>query len=153
MAKQHTSVSLPGGIAGLVHAAQQPVSPSTASSSASSSTTPAAEADGQAAVAPSSGAPSSATTPDRAAKAPTTAAEYRAARAAGQTQWQLFRAMGREYHRTANLGAVYIDRRLKQQLGQLRASSLGLSTSAILSSIVAQFLMEHEADIDQVLHE
>ena len=81
------------------------------------------------------------------------AAEYRAALAQGHTQWELFRAMGREYHRTANLGAVYIDRRLKQQLGRLRASSLGLSTSAILSAIVDQFLMEHEDDIEQVLRQ
>ncbi|MBD9042836.1 MAG: hypothetical protein EGR49_09865 [Prevotella sp.] len=61
--------------------------------------------------------------------------------------------MGREYHRASNLGAVYIDRDLKRQLGQLRASSLGISTSAILSSIVAQFLLEHGDEVERTIHE
>lgn len=146
MAKQHTSVTLPGGLAGLVHAAQQPAAiPDTA---APSQPAPAADAEKQPAT-PAAKPQSAATHP----AVPATAAEYRAALAQGQSQWELFRAMGREYHRSANLGAVYIDRRLKQQLGQLRASSLGLSTSAILSAIVGQFLMEHEDDIEQVLRQ
>ena len=146
MAKQHTSVTLPGGLAGLVHAAQQPAATPTAA--ASSDAAPATDAEQQ----PTAPA---AKPQDKASllTVPTTAAEYRAALAQGHTQWELFRVMGREYHRTANLGAVYIDRRLKQQLGRLRASSLGLSTSAILSAIVDQFLMEHEDDIEQVLRQ
>lgn len=146
MAKQHTSVTLPGGIAGLVHAAQQPAA--TPTTAVSSQDAPATAEEKQSAT-PAEKPKSIATRPT----VPTTAAEYRAALAQGRTQWELFRAMGREYHRTANLGAVYIDRRLKQQLGQLRASSLGLSSSAILSAIVDQFLMEHEDDIEQVLRQ
>lgn len=150
MAKQHTSVTLPGGIAGLVHAAQQPAAAPTVTAAP---TADAASTAPKAAPATDAAQPTTVSEAKSQPTVPATAAEYRAALAQGQSRWELFRAMGREYHRTANLGAVYIDRRLKQHLGRLRASSLGLSTSAILSAIVDQFLMEHEDDIEQVLRQ
>lgn len=139
MAKKNTSVALPGGLAGLVHAAQQQpqAAPTTSERSA---------------VEPASSLQKQAQSP-ASHSGQYTAESYREALAGGKSRWELFCEMGREYHRASNLGVVYIDRDLKRQLGQLRASSLGISTSAILSSIVAQFLLEHGDEVERTIHE
>lgn len=138
MAKKNTSVALPGGLAGLVHAAQQ--QPQAAPTTSEHSTVEPANISSQQVQAADS------------RPGQYTAESYREALAEGKSRWDLFCEMGREYHRASNLGAVYIDRDLKRQLGQLRASSLGISTSAILSSIVAQFLLEHGDEVERVIH-
>ena len=125
MAKKNTSVALPGGLAGLVHAAQQQpqAAPTTSERSA---VEPASSLQKQAqSLASRSGQ--------------YTAESYREALAEGKSRWELFCEIGRED--------------LKRQLGQLRASSLGISTSAILSSIVAQFLLEHGDEVERTIHE
>ena len=45
------------------------------------------------------------------------------------------------------LATVYIDSDLKRVLDGLRASGMGVSTSSLLSSIVASFISEHDAEI------
>ena len=129
MAKKNTSVALPGGLAGLVHAAQQQpqAAPTTSERSA---------------------VESASSLQKQAQSTASHSGQYTA-----ESYRELFCEMGREYHRASNLGAVYIDRDLKRQLGQLRASSLGISTSAIFSSIVAQFLLEHGDEVERTIHE
>ncbi len=132
MTKKNTSVALPGGLAGLVHAAQrQPQADPSPSQAAT--TKPSRQ---------------SASTPERPLPTPPGTPS-----AATDDRWEEFLTLAREYHRASNLGAVYIDRDLKRQLGLLRASSIGVSTSALLSAIVAQFLREHAAEVERSVSE
>lgn len=135
MTKKNTSVVLPGGLAGLVREAQQAptAAPTAATTPKSEPASPQAEA---------SAAPLSSTTEPT--KAPTSVPT---------TGWQQFEERARHYHRASNLGAVYIDRDLKRTLSRLRASSLGVSTSALVSAIVEQFLEDHKQDIARLMGE
>ena len=138
MTKKNTSVVLPGGLAGLVREAQQ--APVAAVNAAKE---PPAEPKEQEAAA--------AEKPQRAPEA--TAETPRQQTAAATDGWQRFEERARHYHRASHLGAVYIDRDLKRTLSRLRASSLGVSTSALVSAIVEQFIEAHKQDIDRLMGE
>lgn len=166
MTAKKTTVTLPGGLAGLVHAAQQ----GGAKAPATAATTPAADSgadttrpdsaqpETQSATTEATAAPSAtAGSPKAAARQPRRAPQeasalaaeaisdddYRRAIAAGESRWQLFEQLARQYHRASGLSAVYIDDDLKRALARLRASGMGVSASAILSAIVRQFLIEN----------
>lgn len=166
MTAKKTTVTLPGGLAGLVHAAQQ----GGAKAPATAATTPAADSGADttrhgsaqpepqsapteakaAATAADSSPKAAGRQPRRAqqeASAPAAAAisddDYRRAISSGETRWQLFEQLARQYHRASGLSAVYIDDDLKRAIARLRASGMGVSASAILSAIVRQFLIEN----------
>lgn len=165
MTAKKTTVTLPGGLAGLVHAAQQ----GGAKAPATAATTPAADS-GADTTRPDSAQPETQSAPTEATAAPSATAgspkaaawqprrapqeasalaaeaisdDYRRAIAAGESRWQLFEQLARQYHRASGLSAVYIDDDLKRALARLRASGMGVSASAILSAIVRQFLIEN----------
>lgn len=138
MTKKNTSVVLPGGLAGLVREAQQ--APAAAMSAAQESPAEPKEQEAGAAEKPQHA-------PEATAEAP------RQQTAAATDGWQRFEERARHYHRASHLGAVYIDRDLKRTLSRLRASSLGVSTSALVSAIVEQFLEDHRQDIDRLMGE
>lgn len=138
MTKKNTSVVLPGGLAGLVREAQQ--APTAAMSAAKESPAEPKEQEDGAAEKPRHA-------PEATAEAP------RQQTAAATDGWQRFEERARHYHRASHLGAVYIDRDLKRTLSRLRASSLGVSTSALVSAIVEQFLEDHRQDIDRLMGE
>lgn len=131
MTAKKTTVTLPGGLAGLVHAAQQ------GSTKAPAAATAAGTKAGNRQPRRTPQEPSGQT------DAPMTDDDYRRATAAGESRWQLFEQLARQYHRASGLSAVYIDDDLKRALARLRASGMGVSASAILSAIVRQFLIEN----------
>lgn len=135
MTAKKTTVTLPGGLAGLVHAAQQ----GGAKAPATAATTPAADS-GADTTRPDSAQPE---TQSALAAEAISDDDYRRAIAAGESRWQLFEQLARQYHRASGLSAVYIDDDLKRALARLRASGMGVSASAILSAIVRQFLIEN----------
>lgn len=166
MTAKKTTVTLPGGLAGLVHAAQQggATAPATAASiaaagSAAETTRPDSaqhapqSASTEATAAPSAAAASPKATARQPRRAPQEASaqaaeaisdnDYLQAIAAGESRWQLFEQLARQYHRASGLSAVYIDDDLKRAIARLRASGMGVSASAILSAIVRQFLIEN----------
>lgn len=159
MTAKKTTVTLPGGLAGLVHAAQQGGAKAPAADSGADTTRPdSAQPETQSAPTEATAAPSAtAGSPKAAARQPRRAPQeasalaaeaisddyYRRAIAAGESRWQLFEQLARQYHRASGLSAVYIDDDLKRALARLRASGMGVSASAILSAIVRQFLIEN----------
>ncbi len=70
-----------------------------------------------------------------------------------EDSWQLFVDMAREYKQAGGkLATIYIDPALKSVLDRLKY--LGpekFPTSAILSSIVARFIYDHEEDIKKII--
>lgn len=138
MTKKNTSVVLPGGLAGLVREAQQ--APAAAVNAAKETT---AEPKAKDSVDGTEAQPS----PEATAEAPQRHTEK------ATDGWQRFEERARHYHRASHLGAVYIDRDLKRTLSRLRASSLGVSTSALVSAIVEQFLEAHKQDVARLMGE
>ena len=79
--------------------------------------------------------------------------EYHIVRDSGADSWDLFLGLGRIYKtRDERLATIYIDPDLKRILDRLKtASGVKLPTSAILSSIVARFIFDHEKKIKDVI--
>lgn len=81
------------------------------------------------------------------------AREYTLAIDNSEESWQLFLDLAKEYkRRDTKLATVYIDSDLKSVLDRLKsASSVKLPSTAILSSIVARFIFDHEKDIKNAI--
>lgn len=79
--------------------------------------------------------------------------EYHIVKDNSQDSWQLFIDMAQQYKSGGGkLATIYIDESLKSVLDRMKyAGPEKLSTSAILSSIVARFIYDHEDDIRKVL--
>ena len=80
--------------------------------------------------------------------------EYQALKNAGVDSWNTFIELARDYKkRDGRLATVYIDSDLKKVLDRLKsASNVKLPATAILSSIVARFLFEHEDEIKKLIY-
>lgn len=78
---------------------------------------------------------------------------YNVVRDDSKDSWQLFLDLAHDYKvGGGKLATIYIDETLKNVLDRLKyAGDEKLSTSAILSSIVARFFYDHEKDIKDVL--
>lgn len=81
------------------------------------------------------------------------ARDYHVIKDNSEDSWQLFLDMAQSYkHKTGKLSTIYIDPELKHVLDRLKTSTPGsLSTSAILSSIVARFIYDHEETISKII--
>lgn len=79
--------------------------------------------------------------------------EYHIVKDSGADSWQLFLDLGKIYKtRDERLATIYIDPDLKRVLDRLKtASGVKLPTAAILSSIVARFIFDHEKKIKDVI--
>lgn len=79
--------------------------------------------------------------------------EYHIVKDDSNDSWQLFLDMAKQYKNgDGKLATIYIDSTLKNVLDRMKyAGPEKLSTSAILSSIVARFIYDHEEDIRKVL--
>jgi hypothetical protein len=67
--------------------------------------------------------------------------------------WRMFLDTAEQYkHGDSNLATIYIDEQLKNILDRLKyAGKEKLTTSAILSSIVARFIYDHRERIEKIL--
>lgn len=79
--------------------------------------------------------------------------EYHIVKDDSNDSWDLFIDMARQYKSgDGKLATIYIDETLKSVLDRMKyAGTEKLSTSAILSSIVARFIYDHEDQIRKVL--
>lgn len=79
--------------------------------------------------------------------------EYHIVKDDSKDSWDLFIDMARQYKSGGGkLATIYIDETLKSVLDRMKyAGTEKLSTSAILSSIVARFIYDHEDEIRKVL--
>lgn len=79
--------------------------------------------------------------------------EYHIVQDNSKDSWDLFIDMAQQYKNGGGkLSTIYIDESLKSVLDRLKyAGPDKLSTSAILSSIVARFIYDHEEDIKKAL--
>lgn len=79
--------------------------------------------------------------------------EYHIVKDDSKDSWELFLDMAKQYKTGGGkLATIYIDSTLKNVLDRMKyAGPEKLSTSAILSSIVARFIYDHEEDIRKVL--
>lgn len=79
--------------------------------------------------------------------------EYHIVQDNSKDSWDLFVDMAQQYKNGGGkLATIYIDESLKSVLDRMKyAGPEKLSTSAILSSIVARFIYDHEDDIKKVL--
>lgn len=79
--------------------------------------------------------------------------EYHIVKDDSTDSWQLFIDMAKQYKSGGGkLATIYIDESLKSVLDRMKyAGPDKLSTSAILSSIVARFIYDHEDDIKKAL--
>lgn len=94
--------------------------------------------------------------PDRRGRRPkeNTMKEYHIVRDDSQDSWDFFLDMALQYKTGGGkLATIYIDESLKSVLDRLKyAGTEKLSTSAILSSIVARFIFDHEEEIKKILY-
>lgn len=79
--------------------------------------------------------------------------DYRAVKDKGGDSWERFMQIGQDYKtRDSKLATIYIDGDLKNVLDRLKtATSVRLPTAAILSSIVANFIFDHEQKVKDVI--
>ena len=179
MAKKKTSVLLPGGIQGLVHdlqngksnfapkVIQTTVDDDDDDAESLNEDENATKTEGRDKNMKSSEAQQvnagknvSATIDDK--NAPTrgrrpkenTMREYHIVKDNSADSWDLFLDMATQYKNGGGkLATIYIDESLKNVLDRMKyAGQEKLSTSAILSSIVARFVYEHEDEIKKVLY-
>ena len=68
--------------------------------------------------------------------------------------WQMFLDLAKEYKlRDSKLATVYIDSDLKSVLDRLKsANSIKMPSTALLSSIVARFVFDHEKNIKEAIY-
>ena len=80
--------------------------------------------------------------------------EYRIVKDDSRESWDLFIDMAQQYKTGGGkLATIYIDESLKNVLDRLKyAGTERLPTSAILSSVVARFIYDHEDDIKRELY-
>ena len=79
--------------------------------------------------------------------------EYTIVKDDSRDSWELFLDMAKQYKDGGGkLATIYIDESLKNVLDRMKyCGPEKLSTSAILSSIVARFIFDHEEDIKKVM--
>lgn len=79
--------------------------------------------------------------------------EYTIVKDDSRDSWNLFLDMAKQYKDGGGkLATIYIDESLKNVLDRMKyCGPEKLSTSAILSSIVARFIFDHEEDIKKVM--
>ena len=79
--------------------------------------------------------------------------EYTVVKDDSRDSWDLFLDMAKQYKDGGGkLATIYIDESLKNVLDRMKyCGPEKLSTSAILSSIVARFIFDHEDDIKKVM--
>lgn len=174
MAKKKTSVVLPGGIAGLVKEAQgnivrqpQPVEEPVAQvqkggGAAKGGTGEKASAQKAEKVGGAKGAAR-----PTGGKQESRVGESRQSRKADDEQiypigkilnadetWDLFLDLARDYKlKQSKIATIYIDEDLKKVLDRIRsAGDLKLSTTAIVSSIVARFIYDHADQIKNLIY-
>lgn len=82
------------------------------------------------------------------------AKEYTLGKVDDEQSWQMFLDLAKEYKlRDSKLATVYIDEDLKSVLDRLKsAGSIKMPSTAILSSIVARFIFDHEKEIKNAIY-
>lgn len=148
--KRKPQVSLPGGIASLVHRAQglQESVPQTSDTSAAQVQREPVVVQEPVAASTAQAQAAAQVREEIAAAKPKPLDRCVAWRAEGLDSWSLMVSTARAYKEyPGKLATVYIDSDLKRILDGLRASGMGVSTSSLLSSIVASFVSEHHAEI------
>lgn len=169
MVKKKTKVIMPGGISGLVNrmqgvekpAVSAPAEPETAEEVVAEPepvrepvhhepalhTKPAAPADEK-----DRSAPAAKKLPK--AEGKELAREYTLQQGDTTDSWQMFLDLAKEYKlRDSKLATVYIDSDLKSVLDRLKsANSIKMPSTALLSSIVARFVFDHEKNIKEAIY-
>ena len=169
MVKKKTKVIMPGGISGLVNRMQGVEKPAV---SAPAEPEPAEEvvAEPELVREPVHHEPTLHTKPaapadekDRSAPAAKKlpkaegkelAREYTLQQGDTTDSWQMFLDLAKEYKlRDSKLATVYIDSDLKSVLDRLKsANSIKMPSTALLSSIVARFVFDHEKNIKEAIY-
>ena len=169
MVKKKTKVIMPGGISGLVNRMQGVEKPAV---SAPAEPEPAEEvvAEPEPVREPVHHEPALHTKPaapadekDRSAPAAKKlpkaegkelAREYTLQQGDTTDSWQMFLDLAKEYKlRDSKLATVYIDSDLKSVLDRLKsANSIKMPSTALLSSIVARFVFDHEKTIKEAIY-
>lgn len=169
MVKKKTKVIMPGGISGLVNRMQGVEKPAV---SAPAGPEPAEEvvAEPEPVREPVHHEPTLHTKPaapadekDRSAPAAKKlpkaegkelAREYTLQQGDTTDSWQMFLDLAKEYKlRDSKLATVYIDSDLKSVLDRLKsANSIKMPSTALLSSIVARFVFDHEKNIKEAIY-
>ena len=169
MVKKKTKVIMPGGISGLVNrmqgvekpAVSAPAEPELAEEVVAEPepvrepvhhepalhTKPAAPADEK-----DRSAPAAKKLPK--AEGKELAREYTLQQGDTTDSWQMFLDLAKEYKlRDSKLATVYIDSDLKSVLDRLKsANSIKMPSTALLSSIVARFVFDHEKNIKEAIY-
>ena len=169
MVKKKTKVIMPGGISGLVNrmqgvekpAVSVPAEPEPAEEVVAEPepvrepvhhepalhTKPAAPADEK-----DRSAPAAKKLPK--AEGKELAREYTLQQGDTTDSWQMFLDLAKEYKlRDSKLATVYIDSDLKSVLDRLKsANSIKMPSTALLSSIVARFVFDHEKNIKEAIY-
>ena len=169
MVKKKTKVIMPGGISGLVNrmqgvekpAVSAPAEPEPAEEGVAEPepvrepvhhepalhTKPAAPADEK-----DRSAPAAKKLPK--AEGKELAREYTLQQGDTTDSWQMFLDLAKEYKlRDSKLATVYIDSDLKSVLDRLKsANSIKMPSTALLSSIVARFVFDHEKNIKEAIY-
>jgi hypothetical protein len=175
MVKKKTSVVLPGGIAGLVKEAQgnivrqpQPVEePVTQTQKGGGAAKGGTNEKPSAPKAEKVGGGAKSTARPASGKQESRGGESRQSRKADDEQiypigkilnadetWDLFLDLARDYkQKQSKIATIYIDEDLKKVLDRIRsAGDLKLSTTAIVSSIVARFIYDHADQIKNLIY-
>ena len=159
MVKKKTKVIMPGGISGLVNRMQGVEKPAVSAPAEPEPvrepvhhepalhTKPAAPADEK-----DRSAPAAKKLPK--AEGKELAREYTLQQGDTTDSWQMFLDLAKEYKlRDSKLATVYIDSDLKSVLDRLKsANSIKMPSTALLSSIVARFVFDHEKNIKEAIY-
>ena len=164
MVKKKTKVIMPGGISGLVNRMQGVEKPAVSEPAEevvaepepvrepvhhepALHTKPAAPADEK-----DRSAPAAKKLPK--AEGKELAREYTLQQGDTTDSWQMFLDLAKEYKlRDSKLATVYIDSDLKSVLDRLKsANSIKMPSTALLSSIVARFVFDHEKNIKEAIY-
>ena len=153
MAKKKTSVVLPGGISGLVNQLQagvrQEVAPATTTDEPAAGGNSVAAERGMVAEQPAERKPAPAKATSKKKGSDTAKRTYDVVKDDSQDAWDLFLDTARHYkNKQGRLATIYIDDDMKRVLDRMKtAPGIKLPTAAILSSIVARFIYDHEQRI------
>ena len=161
MAKKKTRVIMPGGISGLVNKVQgieKPILASPAETETVEPTPPAPTPEPTTKTNPTANTDEKDRSAPAAKKLPKAegkelAREYTLAQGDTEDSWQMFLDLAKEYKlRDSKLATVYIDSDLKSVLDRLKsANSIKMPSTALLSSIVARFVFDHEKNIKEAI--
>ena len=149
MVKKKTKVIMPGGISGLVNRMQGVEKPAV-SAPAEPEPAEAVVAEPEPVREPVHHEPALHTKP----AAKELAREYTLQQGDTTDSWQMFLDLAKEYKlRDSKLATVYIDSDLKSVLDRLKsANSIKMPSTALLSSIVARFVFDHEKNIKEAIY-